>query len=104
MIDFSLIRIGLGVRLCDAFCDDFPVALFVTCEFTIGTLHSSGIFQKFSTKRATHDVVELLLDELVAILLVDFLLLLTNSTLTTKSKIEILLVFVLLDYTNISTA
>ena len=76
----------------------------MTCEFTIGALHASGIFQKLATKRAAHDVVELLLNELVPILLVDFLLLLTNSTLTTKSKIEILLVFVLLDCTNISVA
>jgi hypothetical protein len=83
MIDLGFIRICFCCRLCDAFCNDFPVASLMTRKFTVGTLHTSSIFEKFSAKCTTHDVVELLLNKLVAILLVDFFLLLTNSTLTT---------------------
>jgi hypothetical protein len=88
MIDLSFIGIRFSSRLGDTFGDNFFVASFVASEFAISTLHTSGIFEQLSTQSATHDVVELLLDKFVSILFMDFFLLLTNSTLTTKSKIS----------------
>lgn len=83
MVDLGLIWICLCCRLGNAFCNDFPVASLMTRKFTVGTLHTSSIFEEFSTECTSHDVVKLLLDKFVAILLVDFFFLLADSTLTT---------------------
>jgi hypothetical protein len=95
MINFGLIWIGFGIRLSDTFCDDLPVALLVACKLAIGALHTSSILEQFTTQRAAHNVVKLLLNELVAILLMHFLLLLADGTLTTEAEIETLLVLIL---------
>ena len=88
VVDLLLVGIGLVVGLADTLGDDLGIALAMTGVLAIGTLHAGCILQKIAAKSATHDVVELLRDELVSLLLVDFFLLLTDSTLTVQSDIE----------------
>jgi hypothetical protein len=97
VVDFALVRIGLVIGLRNALGNDFPIATFVTCKLAVRTLHACRILKQFSTKSAAHNVVELLLDKFVAILFVDFFFSLTDGSLTSKSLIECLLSFVLLD-------
>lgn len=60
----------------------------MTDVFAIRTLHTRGILQELPAKRTTHNIIELLRNELVALLFVDFFLLLTNGTLTVETDIE----------------
>lgn len=87
MIYFRLIRIRLSIGLRDALRDNLRVALLVAGELAVGTLHTSRILEKIAAKGASHDVIELLLDEFMAVLLVDFVLLLTHSTFATEPDI-----------------
>ena len=57
-------------------------------QATIGTLHTSSVLEKIAAERASHDIVERLLDELVAELFDDFFLLLTHRTFTAETKIK----------------
>ena len=88
VVDFLFVRIGLVVGLADTLGDDLGIALFVASVLAIRTLHACGILEEFSTKRTAHDVVELLRDELVALLLVDLFLLLAHGTLTVKTDVK----------------
>lgn len=88
VVDLLFVGVGFVVGLADTLGDNLRVALFVTCVLAVGTLHTRSILEKFSTQRTAHDVVELLGDELVALLLVNLLLLLTNGTLTVETNIE----------------
>lgn len=97
MVDLGFVRIGLCIRLRNALCDNLFVTLAMAGELAVGALHAGSILEQFSAESATHDIVELLLDELVAILLVDFFLLLADGTLTTQAQIKWLLVSILLD-------
>jgi phosphatidylglycerophosphatase A len=97
VVDLGLVRIGLVIGLSDALGDDLPVATFVAGKLAVGALHASRILEQFCTEGAAHDVVELLLDEFVAVLLVDLFLPLTDSPLTSKPVVERLLSLVLLD-------
>lgn len=96
MIDLCFVWVRFSVRLGDTLRDNFLVAVLVAGELAVGALHTSRIFEEFSAKRTAHDAVELLLDELVSILLVHFFFSLANCTLTAESKIEGLLVAILL--------
>jgi hypothetical protein len=98
VVDLGLVRIRLGIGLSNALGDDFSVALLMAREFTVGALHTSGVFEQFSAQSTAHDVVKLLLDELVAILLVNFFLLLSDCALSTQTEIKRLLVLIVLDY------
>lgn len=64
----------------------------MTRIFAVRTLHAGGIFEELSTESAAHNVVKLLLDELVTVLLDHFFLALTNSSLSTETCIKGLLV------------
>lgn len=97
VVELCLVGIGLGVGLGDALCDDFGIAFLVTGIVAVGTLHACSILKKFGTESAAHDVVELLLHKLVSILLDHVLFALTDSTLTTETKIKGLLVARVLD-------
>lgn len=97
VVELCLVWIGLGVGLGDALCDDLGIAFLVASIVAVGALHACSILEKFSTESAAHDVVELLLDKLVSILLDHVLFALTDSTLTTKTKIKGLLVARVLD-------
>ncbi len=85
MVDLFLVRIGLVVRLADALCDDFRVAFCVAGVLTVCALHSSRVLKEVTTKRTAHNVVELLLDKFVALLFVNFFLLLSNSSLSVET-------------------
>lgn len=88
MVDLFLVRISLSVTLADTLCDHTGITLRMTGVLAILTLHASRVFEKISAKRTTHDVVELVLHELVAVHLVNFLLALTHSTLSAQTKVD----------------
>jgi hypothetical protein len=97
MVDLLLVRVGLGVALADALGDDARVALRVAGILAVFALHTGGIFQELTTESTAHDVVELLLHKLVAVHLVNFLLTLSDSALSAKTKVDGAAVLVLLD-------
>ena len=88
MVDLLFVWVRLVICLADAFCDDFRIAFGVAGVLAIRTLHAGRILEKVSTKRAPHNIVKLLFDELVALLLVHLFLLLANSTLSVEANIE----------------
>lgn len=88
MIDFFFVRVGFVVRLANTFGDDLGITFLMTCVLAIGTLHSSGVFEKVSAKCTAHDIVELLLDEFVPLLLMNLFLLLSESALAIETEIE----------------
>lgn len=98
MIDLLLIRVGFVVGLADALRNDLRVTFSVTGVLAIRTLHTSGILKKFSTKRTTHDVVELLGNKLVTLLLVDVFFLLAHGTLTVETNVKGTTIFHLFGY------
>jgi hypothetical protein len=85
MIELLLLRVGLVVCFADTLCNDVPVAFLVTSVLAVRTLHTSRVFQEVSTQSASHDVVELLLHELVAVHFVHFFLSRTDSALTIQT-------------------
>lgn len=97
VIDLLLVRIGLGVGLADTLGDDTGVTLDVASVLAVLALHTGAALEEIAAKGAAHDVVELALDKLVAVHLVDFLLLLTNGTLATKTQVQGTAVLVLAD-------
>lgn len=88
MINFLLVWIGLIICFANTFGHDLWIALSVAGIFAVCTLHTSGIFKEVTTKSTAHNVVELLGNEFMALLLVDFLLLLADSTLSVKTNIK----------------
>lgn len=98
MIDLLLVWVRLVIRFADTLGDDFGIALAMASIFAVGTLHSRSIFQKITAKSTPHDIVELLRDEFVALLLVNLLLLLSDSTLTIKTDIKWSSIFELFGY------
>ena len=101
MVDLLLVRVGFVVGLANTLGHNLGVALLVAGVFAVGTLHTRSILEEFSAQRTAHDVVELLGNELVALFLVDFLLLLANGTLTVETDIERSAVLQLLGYSHI---
>jgi len=92
VIELGLVWVGFGVGLSDALGNNLGVALLVTRVVAVRALHTGGILKELATERTTHNVVELLLDELVSVLLDDVFFTLANGTFATKTKIEGLLV------------
>ena len=88
MIQFLLVRIRFRIRFANAFGDDFRVALLMAGIFTILALHASRVLQKVSAKSTTHNIIELLQNELVAIQLVNFFFTLTYGAFTVQADIE----------------
>lgn len=88
MIELGFIRIGFSIGLGDTFGNDFRIALLMAGVFAVRALHASSILEEFATECTTHDVVELLLHELVAILLDNVFLALANSTFAVQTDIE----------------
>ena len=102
MVDLFLLGVCFVVRFADTLGDYLRVALAMAGILAVGTLHPSSILQKVATKRATHDIVELLCNEFVPLLLVDLFLLLSNRTLTIETNVERPSVLQLFGYTPIS--
>lgn len=88
MVELGFVWVCFGIRLRNTFSDHPRVALLVTCVVAVSTLHTSRVFEEVAAESAAHDVVELLLHELVTILLDHVFLTLTNSSLSTKADIE----------------
>lgn len=99
MVDFLLIRISLIVGLADTLSDDLGVTFPMACVLAVGTLHTGCVLEEVSAQSTAHDVVELLRDELVALLFVDFFLFLTDGTLSVETNVERTSVFKLLGWT-----
>ena len=97
MVDLFLLRIRLSVALADALGDDAGITLGVASVLAVLALHACGILEEVPTECAAHDVVELVLNELVPVHLVDFFLPLTDSALSAKTNINLSSVFVCLD-------
>lgn len=89
VVDLLFVRIGFGIALADTLGDDAGIAFVVAGILAVFALHTSRVLEEIPAKRTTHDVVELVLDKLVAIHLVDFLLALSNSALSSKTKIRL---------------
>lgn len=89
VIDLFFVRIGFGVALADTLGDDARIALVVASILAVFALHASRIFEEISAKRTAHDVVELVLDKLVAVHLVDLFFALSNSALSSQTKIHL---------------
>lgn len=97
MVDLFLVRIGFGVALTDALGNDALVALGVASVFAVLALHAGRVFEEIAAESTAHDVVELMLDKLVAVHLVDFLLALADGALSTETDVDGSSIFVLLD-------
>ena len=74
----------------------------MTSILAVRTLHPGGILKEVATKGTTHDVVELLLHELMAVHFMHFFLASANSSLTTQPKIERTLIPVIFDWTELA--
>lgn len=85
VVDLLLLRVRLSIRLADTLGDNARVALCVAGVLAILALHTCRVFEKVTAERAAHDVVELALHKLVSVDIVDFLLALTNGTLSTET-------------------
>ena len=102
MVDFLLVRVRLVVCLADTFRDYLGIALLVAGIFAIGTLHASSILEKIPAKSASHNVVELLRNKLVALFFVYLFLPLADCTLTVKTEVKRSPVFQLFRWRNVS--
>ena len=67
MVQLLLVWVCLRVGLAYALGNHFSVTLLVARIFAILTLHASRVLEELAAESATHDVVELLKHELVAI-------------------------------------
>jgi len=88
MVDLLLVRIRFGIGLADTLGDDTRVALGVAGIFAVFALHSGGILEEIAAQSTSHDVVELLRYELMAVHLVDLFLPLSDGTFSVESNIE----------------
>ena len=88
VVDLLFIRISLGIALADAFRNDRRVTFSVTKILAIFALHACRVLKEVAAQCTTHNVVELVLHELVSVHLVDFLLSLTDSALSPKTKVD----------------
>ena len=88
MIQLFLVRIRFRIGFADAFCDNFRVAFFMTCIFTVLTLHTSRILQEVSTEGTPHNVVELLQDKFMAEHFMNLFFTLTYSTFAIQTNVE----------------
>ena len=82
MIELLLIGVGFRIRFADTFGDDLGVAFFVARIFAILALHTGGVFQKFSAKSTTHDIVELLEHKFMAVKFMDLFFALADGAFT----------------------
>lgn len=97
VVDLLLLRVRLSITLTDALGDDAGIAFGVAGVFAVFALHASRVLQEVTAQSTSHDVVELLLYELVAVHLMHLLLALTNSAFSSKTKVHLPTVLVGLD-------
>lgn len=73
------------IALGDTLCHHIRKALLVTHVFAVFTLHADSVEQELATVCAENDGIELLLNEFVSILLVNFLFAFADSSLSTET-------------------
>lgn len=88
MVNLLLVGIGLVVRLANTLGNDLGIAFLVASVLAVGTLHTGSVLEEVSAEGAAHDVIELLRNKFVALLLMNFLFLLTDGTLTIETDIK----------------
>lgn len=88
VVDFLLVGIGLVVGFANTLGDNLGVTFAMASILAIGALHPRCIFQEVAAKCTTHNIIELLRNELVALLFVDLFLPLSDSTLAIQSNVE----------------
>lgn len=89
VVDLLLVRIGLGIAFANALRNDALVAFRMTGVLAIFTLHACRVLEEIPTECTAHDVVKLVLYELVAVHLVNLLLALTDSSLSSKTQVNL---------------
>lgn len=89
VIDLLFVRIGFRIALADTLGNDARIALVVAGILAVFALHTSRVLEEISTKRTAHDVVELVLDKLVAVHFVNLFFALSNSALSSQTKIHL---------------
>ncbi len=104
MVDFLLIRVGLIIGLANTFGDNFGITLLVACVLAICALHTCSIFEEIPAKGTTHNVIELLRNEFVSLLLMNFFLFLADSALAIKTDVKLPSSFYLFRYRSIRDA
>lgn len=97
MVDLLLVGVRLRITLANTLRNDARVALRVAGVLAVLALHPGGVLEELATERAAHNVVELLLDELVAVHLVDVLLALADGSLSPQPEVDGPAVLVRLD-------
>ena len=97
MVDLLLLRIRLSVAFADALGDDAGITLGVASVLAVLALHACGILEEIAAECTPHDVVELVLDELVAVHLVNLFLTLPDGAFSAETKINLSSVLVRLD-------
>ena len=88
MVDLLFVGVRLVVGLADTFGNDLGITFGVAGVLAIRALHAGRVFEEVSAECTAHDVIELLLDEFVALLLVDLFLLLPDRTLSVKTNVK----------------
>ena len=88
MIQLLFIRVGVCIRLANTFGDNLGIAFLVAGILAVLALHSSRIFEEVPTKRATHDVIELLKDKFMTVKLMYLFLSLTDSAFAIQPDIK----------------
>lgn len=89
VVDLFFVRIGFCIALADTLGDHARIAFGMAGVLAVFALHTRRVLEEISAKRTAHDVVELVLDKLVTIHLVDFLLALSNGTLSSQTKVHL---------------
>lgn len=84
VVNLVLIALGLNVRLRDALCEDFGVAVLVTHVAAVVALVAVARDQELVAERTEDDLEELALDKLVAVHLVDLALALLDGSLAAE--------------------
>ena len=98
VIQFFFLGVRFSIRFRDTFGDNLRVAFFMAGVFAILALITDTIFEKVSTKSTPHNIVELLLDEFMAVGFMDFLFLLPDSPLSVQADVKGALVFIIFNY------
>jgi len=89
VVDLLVVGVNhLRVALADTLGDHARITLGVASVLAFLALHAGRVLEELGAESAAHNVVELLLNELVAVHLVNLLLALTDSTLTPETSIH----------------
>lgn len=97
MVDLLLVRISFRITLTDTLGNHAGIALGMASVLAVLALHSGRVLEEVSAESTAHDVVELVLHKLVAVHLVNLLLALADSALSSETQIDLASVLVGLD-------